>query len=232
MPLWAHALVLGLLLAAIAVAIGTRSSFVTDEAYVQIQLDVLEDTGGWTLSHPLREVDPEGDAFPLHGAAEYSDGFTLYGKHPALIYLYRPFHAAFGTGGLVALSIAGTVAAAFVAGMLAERFRTGSGALALWLVGAASPLFFDAFVVHAHTVAAATAVLAAWAAIRAVEEAHAVRWGGLAVVAALVTALLRTEGAVYAAALGLALITAGVLRRRAGVAGLGGAVGLAGAGRC
>lgn len=227
-PLWLHAAVLALVLTALAVAIGTRSSFITDEAYVQIQLDELDRSGRWTLPHPLPAVDPEGDAFPLHGATEYDDGFTLYGKHPALVYLYRPVHDAFGTGGLVAVSVLGTVAAAMVAARLAERLRVGSGPLALWLVGAGSPLFFDAFVVHAHTVAAATAALAAYGALRAIEE-RAVAWGLLAVAAALCAALLRTEGVLYAAALGAAVVGVGLARRRVVVAVLGGAVGAAGA---
>ena len=46
-------------------------------------------------------------------------------------------HAAAGAAGLLALSVAGTLAAAWAAAHLAHRLRAGSGPLALWLVGAA-----------------------------------------------------------------------------------------------
>lgn len=221
--LWHHALALGVLLAVIALVIGTSSAFVTDESFVVIQLDRIEDTGRWTMPHPLPEVDPEGAAFPLHNATRYRDGYTLYGKHPLLIYLYLPIHRAFGLAGLVALSILGTIGAAVGGAALAERIRHGSGPLALWMVGAASPLFFDSFLIHAHTLAAALAALAVALALRAVEDRRLVHGLG-AVGAALVTALLRTEGVFLAAALGVALGLAGLRLHRSALLLLGAAV--------
>jgi len=227
-PFWQHALALVVLLAALVPLIGTDSAFVTDESFVVIQLDTIEDTGKWTLPHPVPEVDPGGAAFPLHGATRYEDGYTLYGKHPALIYLYLPVHRAFGLVGLVGLSLLGTWAAALVAARLAERIQAGSGVVALWLVGAGSPLFFDAYVIHAHTIAAALAALAVLLALRAMDEDRP--WIGVGtVVASLGVALLRTEGVLFVGALGGAVGLFGLLRRRAWVMAGGAAVMAAGA---
>lgn len=212
-PLWQHAAVLLVLLSGLAAVIGTESAFVTDESYVVIQLDTIEQTGSWELDHPLSSIDPEGAAFPLHGASRYEGGWTLYGKHPLLIHLYMPVHRAFGIAGMVGLSVLGTVAAALAAGAIAERLRPGGGAAALWLVGVGSPLFFDAFLVHGHTMAAALAGLAAYLALRLVVDRRL--WAGFAAVASvLVVALLRTEGIFFAAALGGCLGLIGLARRR------------------
>jgi hypothetical protein len=223
-PLWQHALVLLALLAALAAWTGTRSAFVTDESYLVIQLDTIEATGAWTLPHPLPEVDPQGTAFPLHGASRYESGYTLYGKHPLLVYLYLPIHRAFGLAGLIGVSILGTVGAAAAAGALAERILRRSGPAALWLVGVGSPLFFDAFVIHAHTIAAACAGLAALLAVRLVER-RSLALAVALVVAVLGGALLRTEGAFFGVALGAALGVVGLVRRRLDLVALAGAAG-------
>ena len=134
---------------------------------MQIQLDVLERTGDWTLPHPLPIVDPEGDAFPLHGATEYSDGFTLYGKHPALIYLYRPLHDAFGTAGWWRSPSPARWRRRSWRGLVAERFRRGSGPLAALARRApAAPCCSTPSWCTPTRWRRPTAALAAWAAIR------------------------------------------------------------------
>lgn len=212
-PLWQHGALLLALLAGVAGVIGTDSAFVTDESFVVIQLDTIEETGGWSLQHPFPNVDPGGSAFPLHGASRFEQGWTLYGKHPLLIYAYLPIHKLFGIAGLVAVSLAGTVGAALGAGAIANRLLPGSGMPALWLVGAGSPLFFDAFLVHAHTIAAALAGLSAYLALRLLDGRSMATGAGL-VGGALLVALLRTEGIFFAAALGGCLGLVGVARRR------------------
>jgi hypothetical protein len=99
--------------------------------------------------------------------------------------------------------------------------------LTVWLVGVASPLFFDAFVIHAHTLAAATGALAVLAALRAVQDRRW-WWGCASVAAALVTGLLRTEGVLFALALGAVLVGWAAARRDVGRALLGAGVGVAG----
>ena len=225
-PLWQHSIALLVVLAALVPIVGTDSAFVTDESYVVIQLETIEDTGQWSLQHPLPEIDPEGAAFPLHGATRYEGGYVLYGKHPALVYLYLPVHRAFGLVGLVGLSVLGTWAAAIVAALLAQRVRKGSGTLALWFVGAGSPLFFDAYVIHAHTLGAAVAGAAALCAVAVVERRA--RWCGLAGAAlCLLVGLLRTEGVFFAAALGAVIGLIGLARRRLDLVAWGALCGLA-----
>jgi hypothetical protein len=130
---------------------------------------------------------------------------------------------------LVALSVLGTWAAALVAARLAERIRVGSGVVALWLVGAASPLFFDAYVIHGHTIAAALAGVAALLVVRSLEERRL--WTGVvAVVAVFTVGLLRSEGVLFAMAFGGAVCLVGILRRRVDLVVVGLASGAAGPG--
>ena len=135
--IWLHLGLLTIVLSVVAAWLGTGSSFITDEAFVRTQLDVLEDDGSWLLPHPFPEADPDGTAFPLHGAVRFDDGYVLYGKHPALVYLYAVAHRLGGDLALVGVSILGTVGAAAVAGALAARWQRGAGPVAVWVVGAA-----------------------------------------------------------------------------------------------
>jgi hypothetical protein len=138
-------------------------------------------------------------------------------------------HRAFGIVGLVALSVVGTWSAALVAARLAERLRRGSAPAALWLVGAGSPLFFNSFVIHAHTIAAAAGALAALLVLQVMEGA---RWwrSAAAVLAVLAVALLRTEGVLFAGAIGSTTGLLGLLHRRLRVVALGAGAVTAGAG--
>jgi hypothetical protein len=145
---------------------------------------------------------------------------VLYGKHPALIYLYLPVHRALGLTGLVGLSVLGTWSAALVAAALARRLRADAAAPALWLVGVGSPLFFDAFVIHAHTIAAALAGTAILAALRTIDRPTAIAWC-VTPIALLVTSLLRSEGIIFAASLGIAIGGVAIRRRRADLVLLG-----------
>lgn len=198
--------------------VGTSSAVNPDESYVVIQLDTLEQTGHWTLPHPFPEADPSGMAFPVHGATRHESGYVLYDKHPALIYLYQPIHRVLGVAGLVALSLVATWAAALVAARLAEGIIEGSGVAALWMVGLGSPLFFDAYQVHAHTIGAALAALLTLMTLRVIERRRAWMVPTLtAPTAGLV--LMRTEGILFVAALGGAvglLGLLGVIGRRLG----------------
>src|SRR4029450_12481256 len=75
----------------------------------------------------------------------------------------------FGLGGMVLASVVGTVAAAAVAGLLARRVVPELAALAVWATGLATPLFFDSWLVIAHTLGAALVGAAVLSVVRARE---------------------------------------------------------------
>ena len=193
---------------------------------MQIQLDTLERHGRVDAAHPLPAVDPEGDAFPLHGASRVLRRLHPLRQAPAADLpvpalarglrhrrARRPVRGRHGGGGLPGRAAGRTVPA------------RGAGRSALWLVGAGSPLLFDAFVMHAHTIAAATAVLAGLGRLRALER-HRARWAVLAVAGGAGHRAPAHRGRAVRAALGAALLGLGVAaggdsagRRRASPSG-------------
>lgn len=225
-----HGALLLALLSVIAMWIGTSSAFVTDESLMVIQLNQLETAHRWTVDHPMPEIDPEGGAFAFRGALETRDGYILYPTHPLLVLLYLGAHRSFGLVGLVGISILGAVGAAVGAALLAERIRAGSALVAFWLTGVGSPIFFDGFMIQAHTLAAALTTIAVLLALRAADTSGVVSWatGAAAIACTLVVALLRTEGVLLAGALGVATLAKLLSHRRLVHVGVG--VGCVGAG--
>ena len=118
-----------------------------------------------------------------------------------------------GVAAMVILSLAGTLAAAALAAGLARRVDPALARPTVWVVGLASPLLFDGYLVMAHALAAAAAVGAVLLAVRAMEErSPALALAVAPCVAAAV--MLRTE-AVFLAA-GLAVVAVLVSRQRDG----------------
>jgi hypothetical protein len=109
---------------------------------------------------------------------------------------------AFGVTGLLLVAVTGTIMASLGAALLGRRIDPRLGAPALWVAGVASPLFFDAYLILAHTIAAATAAFAVLLALTIVERKAPPAWMypalGLATAA---TVLLRSEGLVLVPAL-------------------------------
>jgi hypothetical protein len=199
--------------------VGTTASFSADEGAAIVQAHSLSQGNGWVVEHPLPQVDPTGKNYPLELSEQGSRGFAPFGKHP----LYAlALAAADGVGGVTAmvlLSLAGTIAAAGLAAALARRLDPSLSRPAVWVVGFASPLLFDGYLVIAHTLGAAAATGAVLAAVVAIERRSVSV--ALAVAPCIGLAVLMRNEAVFAA-LGLAA-TAGVLamvRRRARLAAL------------
>ena len=99
-------------------------------------------------------------------------------KHPLYPVLLAAADRLGGVTGMVLLSLAGTVAAAGLAAVLARRLDPALVRPDLWMVGLASPLLFDGFLVIAHTLGAALAAAAVLLALRAVERAGPSTAGG------------------------------------------------------
>jgi hypothetical protein len=212
-PVGCHLAALALVLLALVPLLGTGASFSADEGAVIVQARSLADGDGWIVPHPLPEADPRGVNYPLENSEQGAKGNSPYAKHPLYPLLLAGASQVGGVAAMVALSVAGTLAAAGLAAALARRIDPALARPTLWVTGLASPLLFDGFVVIAHTLGAAVAVAAVLLAVRALERRSAV--AALAVgpcVAAGV--LLRSEAVFLAAGLTAAALAVGLLQRR------------------
>ena len=236
-PLWLHALALaGVLLVGLAV-IGPRVAFSSDEGVAVLQARMLREGDGWIYHYPLARIDREGRARPFVHGDVGSNGVAPYAKHPLYPLLLAGLDAVGGVTAMLVAGILGTVLAALLAALLARRLDPGLDRLTLWIVGAGSPLFFDAYVVLAHTLAAAAAAAAAraLAVLLTAGTRRATRaWclagamGGLAI-----ATWLRTEvvflGPALAVGVGVGALVGKVPWRRALLVGGGAVVACAGA---
>lgn len=208
----AHLAALSLVLLGLMALIGTSASFSADEGAVLIQARSLSEGRGWVVAHPVPAVDPAGVNYPLELSQIGPRGSAPFGKHPLYALLLAGADRLGGVTAMVLLSLAGTVAAAGLAGALARRLDPALARPAVWVVGLLSPLLFDGFLLIAHTLGAALAAAAVLAAVVAIERRS--RALALTVVPALgACVLLRNEAVLIAAA--LAAVAAVVwLRRR------------------
>ena len=198
-PLAFHGAVLFVLMVGVAAFIGTGATFTDDEGAGILQAQAIEH-GHWTVANPLPQVDPTGAAYPIHQPARGTRGNAPVGKNLAYFVVLALLGLALGTAGMVGLSIAGTVASALLSARLARELGASERAT-FWLVGLASPLFFDGFLVVAHTIASALVVGSALLGLRFLRDGRLATFAG-AVACVGVATLFRTEAALWA--LGLA----------------------------
>lgn len=149
-----HVLALSVVLLAVFALVDVEQSFSADEGVAIVQSELLVE-GTWTMPHPAPELDPEGEWFPLDGSIMTDEGFAPYVKHPAYPLLLVPFASIAGQAGMVLASVAATVLAAWSGALLVRRWDARLDVVALWVLGIASPLFFNGYLVIAHTLAAA-----------------------------------------------------------------------------
>ena len=227
-PLWAHVLVLAIGLLALVPVVGTSSSFSPDEPVAITQARSLAEGGGWIVEHPFPEVDPEGRFYPLAGSSQGADGQAPFAKHPVYPIMLAAAEPVGGLAAMMVLSVLATVAAAALAALLAREVTGGLERPVLWAVGVASPLFFDAYLVIAHSLGAAFATAATLVVVIAIRRHRALLLmvGAMALMGAAV--LMRSEALIFAVALGVGTAVAGIARRRHGLVA-GGAL-VAGAG--
>lgn len=227
-PLAAHAAALAMVLLALVPVLGRDALFSADEGAAVAQARLLSEARGWALEHPLPALEPEGAHFPLENATplERPDGDPAsapFAKHPAYAVMLAPLDAAGGVLAMTLASVAGTVLAAFVAGLLCRRLSADLAWLAVWAAGLATPLFVDGWLVIAHTLGAALVAVATLAAVR-VHEGR----GGPAVLAAGAAmagaTLLRNEATLFGVALAVAVGVLAWRSRRPALAAAGLAV--------
>lgn len=206
-----HAALLALVLVGTSLLVGTHGRYSADEGAVTITARRLAAGHGWLTPAPLPAADRGGHLYPLVSSAWGREGVSAYAKHPAYAVILSVAGGSASGWGMVAVSVFGTVLASVGAAVLARRLFAGGEILALWLVGVASPMFVDAQLLMAHTLAAAGAVGAVLAVDLARRSSGARRWAWLATVGVAVaaTVLLRTEGVVFGVALAIACVLSG-----------------------
>jgi hypothetical protein len=165
-----HVLALAVVLVAGAWISDPGSAWSSDEGAALIQVDLLLD-GTWSYRYPYPDLggDVLDEAAPFEHGDVTPSGEAPFAKHPVYPILLMPFHVAFGPWGYVLPSMIGTLVAALVAGRLSNEISPGGERATLWLVGLASPLYFDSFVALGHTLAAAAGSIAALAVVRGIQ---------------------------------------------------------------
>lgn len=197
--LWFHAALLAILLAAVAPLASNGHLVMPDEGVYLAQARQLSE-GSWAEDRQSLDIDPDGDLVPYTDGGTVGEQVVRYHKHPLFPVLLTPAFKLAGMEGALAVSMIGTWCAALVAAFIARGIRPRYGVWALWFVGLASPLFFDAYIVVAHAPAAALAGLSFLGVSRALRSGTARHLAyGLPAMAGLV--LLRSEGLLFAVAL-------------------------------
>src|SRR5207253_1477683 len=81
-PLRTHFLALAIVLVVAAAIVGTTSSFSADEGAAITQARSLAHGDGWIVEHPVPEIDPTGDLYPLELSARGPRGVAPFAKPP------------------------------------------------------------------------------------------------------------------------------------------------------
>jgi len=212
-PLAAHAAALALLLLLLMPVVGTTSQFFSDEGAALAQVAQLEHGHGWTMPNSFPAADPEGAAFPISLSAQSGDEFAPFAKHPLYPVMLVGADSVGGRAGIVVLSILGTVVAALLSALLARPLDPRLAVPAFWALGVASPMFFDSYMVVAHTLAAACAAGAALLLLRQLTE----RRSWMAVISAaallLIGMMLRNEMVFMGLAFAATIAVVGIRRK-------------------
>lgn len=162
----AHALVLFVILMFGLLFTRPHVAYSSDEGSVVLQARLLEQGRGWLYGSPISDIDPDGAARPFVRGDVGSKGVAPYAKHPLYPLVISGVDR---LGGDLAIGVFGavsTVAVALLSALLARHLDPGLDRTVFWLVGLGSPLFFDSYLVLAHTLAAAAMTVAFMMALR------------------------------------------------------------------
>lgn len=217
-PFRQHAIAVAIVLLALMPLLGTSRLFHVDEGATLAQAELLATGDGWKYEQPRTDLDPTDRWSPLWESD--GEGSAPLDKHPTYSLLMTLPMGTLGVTGVVLMSLLGTWSAAVVAGLIARRLGAGLDRPVLWVTAFVSPLFLYGYVAVAHTLGAAVAGGAALAALRGIERRSLGRALALGLLVVL-GVLLRSEAALFGAALGIGLLAVAVRTRRPGVAGLG-----------
>ena len=222
-PLWAHALVLLLLMLVLLPLAKSDNVFFPDEGSGLAQAQLLSDGHGWTRDPSFPAVDPDFKTFPILNSPT-ANRIAPLGAHPTYAVVVEPWYAAFGAQGAALLSLVGLVVAAVLGARLTRRLRPGLETAALWAIGLGSPLFIDGFLVVAHTVGAVCIAGLVLAVIRVIEKERVALMIVVASALGVAAGMLRNEAVLLVIALGISCAFFAVSSRRMPVAVLGGSL--------
>ena len=216
-PLAAHVAALAVVLALGLVLTGPRVAYSSDEGVAVLQARMLREGHGWLYRSPLARIDPEDQARPFVRGDLGSKGVAPYAKHPLYPVVLAGFDAVGGDWGLHVAGALGTLLAALLAAVLARELDPRFDRVVLWLVGLASPLFFDSYVVLAHSLAAAAVAGGVLLGVRALRPGRPARRRALAAGGMLacftVGSMLRTEALFVGPALAVGGAVVALARR-------------------
>ncbi len=205
----AAVLVLGLLL------VERDVGFTPDEGGYALGAETIAD-GSWTTDWRFAEVDPTGRHLPSGEGEFLSNGKYL----PQARQLAWPAALGgaerFAPGSLVVrlLSLVSVIVGACVAWALARRLGAPRAAPWAFWITVSSPLLPNGYMLWAHAPETALAGIAALAVVVLLDEERSTWWWTLALVAAATGgAAIRSEGVLYAVALGGVLGLVGLVRR-------------------
>lgn len=219
-PLPAHVAALAVVLVALFPLMHPDSAFTSDEGAYALQTKALEE-GSWAYEYKAASLDPDGRAFPVILSERGPSGYYPYVKHPAYPLLLRAATGLVGpTVGLHLLALLGVIGTAAAAWLLATELEPRFSRTAFWLA-ASGPVLANGFVNWAHAPSAALAGLAIVGAARVLRTGGLFSWAAAGTAAALVGGvLLRSEGLLFAAALGIAMAITLYRRDRRAIAAL------------
>jgi hypothetical protein len=191
-----------------------RTGFTVDEGSYAIQAEAI-DAGGWEIHWPFRGFDPDARHFPYHGGSVSDSEEFAYVSHPAWPAILS---IARGLGGeqvgLRLLSMASVVASAVVGFHLARALGGVRAAPWGFLLVLATPVLANGFMIWAHAASTACAGLAVLAGVRLVQGPRWRGWLGILVAAVAAGVLLRSEGLLFAGAIGVGLVVVAWVRDR------------------
>lgn len=200
---WVVAAVVLAAMLALVPLIDNGSVAVPDDGVYAAQTKLVAD-GSWSMRRPAAAIDADGRNSAIGPDFVTGDRQVPIPRHPLFISVLVPFFRLAGLGGLVVFSVLGAWLAAVAAGLLARRLDARLGIPALLVLAVGSPLLFDAYLVSAHAMAAASCGFVALGVAQVVEDRR--RWP-LAYLLVCVVGLvaLRTEGTI------VMVLTAGVV---------------------
>ena len=218
-PLWAHALGLFAVLLALVPLSHVDTVFFADEGSALAQAQQLADGDGWKRPLSFPAADPDSQTFPLFAGDVSGNELAPLGHHAVYAAAVEPWYAVGGAAGAVVLSVVALVLAAYLSGRIAGRVRPRLEVPALWAVGVASPLFFDGYLIVAHTLVAALAAGVTLAFLKVTDGERATVATVVGGVLLFTAGILRNEALLFGAAIALVAFAVGVRVRNRGLIG-------------
>ena len=209
-----HALALLLVLLVVSITSQNGVPAIADEGAVLAQVDHVAgrswtDPASWRIDRPFPDSDPQGEMAPLDHSQLSGDQYLPYSRHPLYPAVLLPaWNLAGGTGAAVFSALA-VWCAALTGAAITRRLRPRLTTIALWALGLATPLLFDATVVMAHAAAAALLGALVLCLLRHLERP---RWSATigAIVCSAPLVMVRGEGLLVMGAVVTALVVTSV----------------------